>query len=275
MAALCHDMGHLPFSHAAEAALLPDRTRHEHLSKAIILSDEMRPLFEDLKIRPEDVAKLAVGPKYCEGQLSDWESVLYEMIGGNVFGADRIDYLLRDSYHSGVAYGRFDHNRLIETMRILPREDQETQEPELGITRGGLQAAESLLWARYFIYTQLYFHPIRRIYDLHLKEFLEEWLKGGRFSIQLEDHLRMTDNEVMSAIYQASANPEATAHKPALRITERQHFRYCTRVIRTIRRLTSPAQNLCTKRQKQSLARNLCGGIVTILNRLQKIFRCD
>jgi hypothetical protein len=225
MAALCHDMGHLPFSHAAEATLLPEGTRHEHLSKAIILSGEMKPIFDGLKIRPEDVTKLAVGPKYCEAKLSDWEAILYEMIGGNVFGADRIDYLLRDSYHSGVAYGRFDHNRLIETMRILPREDQESEEPALGITLGGLQAAESLLWARYFIYRQLYFHSVRRIYDIHLTEFLQEWLKGGRFSILLEDHLRMTDNEVMAAICEASTAPTAKAHEAACRITERQHFR--------------------------------------------------
>jgi HD superfamily phosphohydrolase len=225
MAALCHDTGHLPFSHAAEAALLPNGTHHEHLSKYIILSDEMKPVFSQLKIKPEDVAKIAVGPKYCEENFSDWESILYEMIGGNVFGADRIDFLLRDSYHSGVAYGRFDHNRLIETMRILPREDQETQEPELGITRGGLQAAESLLWARYFIYTQLYFHPIRRIYDIHLKEFLEKWLDWGHFSTDLEHHLRMTDNEVMSAINLASVTAASSAHDAACRITERNHFR--------------------------------------------------
>jgi hypothetical protein len=187
----------------------------------------MKPIFDQLKIDPADVARLAVGPKYCQGEpeFSDWESILYEMIGGNVFGADRIDYLLRDSYHSCVAYGRFDHNRLIETMRILPRTDQETEEPELGITRGGLQAAESLLWARYFIYTQLYFHPVRRIYDIHLKEFLENWLIGGRFSTELEEHIRMTDNEVMTGIYQASRDSGASAHAQACRITERKHFR--------------------------------------------------
>jgi uncharacterized protein len=137
MAALCHDIGHLPFSHAAEKDLLPAGTRHEHLSRNHILGDELRPIFAELKIQPEDVAKLAVGPKYYGKELSVWESILYEMIGGDVFGADRIDYLLRDSFHSGVAYGRFDHTRLIETMRILPREDRESDEPELGITVGG------------------------------------------------------------------------------------------------------------------------------------------
>ncbi|MBZ5673206.1 MAG: HD domain-containing protein [Acidobacteriia bacterium] len=225
MASLCHDMGHLPFSHAAEAALLPEGVRHEHLSRDLVLSAEMMPIFAELKIRAADVAKLAVGPKYYGEKFSDWESILYEVIGGNVFGADRIDYLLRDSYHSGVAYGRFDHNRLIETMRILPREDQDSKEPELGITRGGLQAAESLLWARYFIYTQLYFHPVRRIYDIHLKEFLQEWLEGGRFSTLLEDHLRMTDNKVLAGIDSASVNPQVKGYPEATRIAQRQHFR--------------------------------------------------
>lgn len=161
-AALCHDLGHLPFSHAAEKDLLPDGVRHEDLSRDLIFSEFLSSAFRDLKISSEDVAKIAVGPKYfarTKGkdsyQFTTWESILYEIIGGDVFGADRMDYLLRDAYHAGVAYGRFDQLRLIETLRVLPREDQESNEPDMGITFGGLQAAESLLWARYFMYTQL------------------------------------------------------------------------------------------------------------------------
>ena len=225
MAALCHDIGHLPFSHAAEKELLPPGTRHEHLSRDHILGEELRPVFAEIKIQQEDVAKLAVGPKYYGKELSVWESILYEMIGGDVFGADRIDYLLRDSFHSGVAYGRFDHSRLIETMRILPREDRGSNEPELGITLGGLQTAESLLWARYFMYTQLYFHPVRRIYDIHLKEFLQEWLEGHRFSTSLTNHLAMTDNEVLAGLRQAAGDTSAKGHIQARRIVDRQHFR--------------------------------------------------
>ena len=101
-------------------------------------------------------------------RVSDWEAILSEIIVGDVFGADRIDYLLRDSYHAGVSYGRFDHYRLIDTLRILPISETDSQEPALGTERGGLESAEALLWARYFMYTQLYFHPTRRIYDSHL-----------------------------------------------------------------------------------------------------------
>lgn len=231
-AALCHDLGHLPFSHAAEKDLLPDGVRHEDLSRDLIFSAFLESAFRDLKINAEDVAKIAVGPKYfarSKGretyQFTTWESILYEIIGGDVFGADRMDYLLRDAYHAGVAYGKFDQLRLIETLRILPREDQESNEPDVGITVGGLQAAESLLWARYFMYTQLYFHPVRRIYDMHLTEFLTQALPGGKYKTDLEQHLVSSDNEVLSDICKASLDASAPAHAIGKRINERRHYR--------------------------------------------------
>lgn len=177
IATLLHDSGHLPFSHAAEKELLPEGWNHERLSLEIIRSDELKGIWSDLKIQREHVAKLAVGPKhYKEDRFDEWEAILSEIITSDVFGADRIDYLLRDSYHAGVAYGRFDHYRLIDTLRILPKEGREggSQEPFLGIEQGGLESAESLLWARYLMYTQLYFHRVRRIYDIHLQDFLNQ-----------------------------------------------------------------------------------------------------
>jgi hypothetical protein len=231
-AALCHDLGHLPFSHAAEKDLLPNGVRHEDLSRDLILSDLLSAEFKELKIDPEDVAKIAVGPKYFrrqagkeQYQYSTWESILYEIIGGDVFGADRMDYLLRDAYHAGVAYGRFDHLRLIETLRILPREDQGSNEPAMGVTIGGLQAAESLLWARYFMYTQLYFHPVRRIYDMHLTEFLREALHEGKYSTDLKQHLQTTDNEILAMVAEAASDLGKPGHDPASRIVSRSHFR--------------------------------------------------
>lgn len=225
MAALCHDVGHLPFSHAAEKELLPAGYRHEDLTRDLIMSNGMCELWQVLKVSPEDVAKVAVGPKHFRSQFTLWESILYEIIGGDVFGADRIDYLLRDSHHAGVAYGRFDHYRLIDTLRILPKEHEDTNEPALGVEEGGLQSAESLLWARYLMYTQLYFHPVRRIYDIHLKEFLRAWLPDGSYPTGIEAHLRTTDNEVSSALLVASLDPDKPGHDPAKRISCREHFR--------------------------------------------------
>jgi hypothetical protein len=224
-AALCHDLGHLPFSHAAEKELLPEGWDHERLSQELIMGEELQALWKELKIQAEDVVKLALGPKKCKFDFSDWEAILSEIIVGDVFGADRIDYLLRDSYHAGVSYGRFDHYRLIDTLRILPTSDKDSQEPALGTERGGLESAESLLWARYFMYTQLYFHSTRRIYDIHLMEFLKEWLAGGRFSTNIDAHVSLSDNEVTAAMWKAAADQGERGHTLAARIVSRMHFR--------------------------------------------------
>jgi HD superfamily phosphohydrolase len=223
-AALCHDLGHLPFSHAAEG-LLPEGWDHERLSYELIMSYEFKTVWTQLKIQAEDVAKLALGPKKCKLPFNDWETILSEIIVGDVFGADRIDYLLRDSYHAGVSYGRFDHYRLIDTLRILPVSEKDSQEPALGIKRGGLESAEALLWARYFMYTQLYFHPTRRIYDMHLVQFLKEWLPGGQYSTDIKDHLHRSDNDATSAMWAAAGDTSKPGHIPASRIVSRKHFR--------------------------------------------------
>jgi len=247
MAAICHDLGHLPFSHAAEN-LLPDGYSHEKLSYSIITGPRMEQTWKDLKIQATDVAKIAVGPKHCTEALSVWESILSEMIIGDTFGADRIDYLLRDSHHAGVQYGRFDHYRLIDTIRILPKADakppevnpaqiafefenaarpkpDQSKEPTLGIELGGLQSSEALLWARYFMWTQVYLHHVRQVYDLHLADFLKQWLSGGKFSIDPADHLQLTDNEVNAAISAAARDPSVAGHSAAKCIIGRGHFR--------------------------------------------------
>src|SRR5437667_686114 len=113
-------------------------------------------------LRHDDIVKLAVGPKKANDLLfSDWETILSEIIVGDAFGVDRMDYLLRDSHHSGVAYGKFDHYRLIDCLRILPKSHEGSDEPALGVQEGGVHTAEALLFARYFMYTQVYFHAIR------------------------------------------------------------------------------------------------------------------
>ncbi len=226
MAALCHDVGHLPFSHAAERELLPVGWDHERLTREIILSEEMQGIWAKMTppLRANDIVKLALGPEKAKDLTpSVWETILSEIIVGDAFGVDRIDYLLRDSHHTGVAYGKFDHHRLIETLRILPNPD--TEEPALGVEEGGLQSAEALLWARYLIYAQVYLHPVRRIYDIHLRDFLKSWLKGGKFSTNIEAHLRMTDNEVTSALLRAAFDGKSVGHDLARRIVTRDHFR--------------------------------------------------
>lgn len=228
-AALCHDLGHLPFSHAAENQLLPHGYDHEKLTKDIINSTEMGAIWKTMTppLRADDIIKLAVGPKKADPlELSTWETILAEIIIGDAFGADRMDYLLRDAFHAGVEYGKFDYNRLISTLRILPQTYADTDEPALGLEAGGLESSEGLMVARYFMYKQVYLHPVRRAYDIHLVDFLKSWLPNGKFSTRLDKHLGITDVEVLSAIRKAYAAPNSPDHIFAKRIQCRDHFRF-------------------------------------------------
>lgn len=240
LAALCHDLGHLPFSHAAEDELLPAGYDHERMTYEILRCEEMRAIWQSMPHRPDpdEIAKIALGPRKLEklgGDLvfSPWQGILAEMLVGDSFGADRIDYLLRDSLHTGVAYGRFDHHRLIQTLRILPAATTEAGaeeiapkgEPQLGIERGGIEAAEGLWLARYFMFSQVYFHPTRLIYDLHLKDFLAAWLDEGRFPIDVKGHLDLSDVEITTAMRAAALDKGDPGHDAARRILCRDHFR--------------------------------------------------
>ncbi|HCU34396.1 MAG TPA: phosphohydrolase [Armatimonadetes bacterium] len=232
MAALCHDLGHLPFSHAAEKRLLPDGWNHEQITRAIIESGEIAHILGAMTppLRPDDVAKIALGPKeYRDTTYTTWEVLLSEVIVGDAFGVDRMDYLLRDSHHLGVAYGRFDHFRLVDSLRIAPPPPRTGRdlslEPTVGVEEGGLHCAEALLLARYFMYSQVYFHHVRRIYDLHLADFLAEWLPGGQFSVEIDQHLAMTDHEVMAALRDAADAPGNRGHDSAASIYRRNHYR--------------------------------------------------
>ncbi len=229
MAALCHDIGHLPFSHAAEEELLPQNTTHEHMTAALILSDDMKQIWQSVvpPLLPDHILKLSVGKRYLPGiTFSPWEELLSEVIVGNAFGVDRMDYLLRDSLHIGVQYGRFDHSRLVDSLRILPTtdysEDSDSIPPvTLGLELGGIQSAEALLLARYQMFSQVYLHPVRRAYDLHLKDFLREWLPTGKFDTDLEKYLELSDIEVLAAIRERARDGSDIAK----RIANRQHFK--------------------------------------------------
>jgi uncharacterized protein len=232
MAALCHDVGHLPFSHAAEKELLPKGVTHERMTVDIIQSKEMLDIWNSLvpPLKPNHIAKLAVGPKefpqdYENPEFSDWERILCDVIVGDAFGVDRMDYLLRDSLHAGVVYGKFDQYRLIDTIRVLPEREEENQTPVLGVEAGGLESAEALLLARYFMYSQVYFHPVRRAYDRHLQHFLIDWKGRNGWPTDVDDFLQLTDEEVSAEIRRALLDANHRGYANARRITDRKHFK--------------------------------------------------
>lgn len=223
LGALCHDLGHIPFSHGAES-LLPEGSHHENLSLAVIRSPLMRDLFEHFPVRADDVAKVAVGPeKWKDVTFSPWEELMIEIVTGDAFGVDRIDYLLRDSLHAGVAYGRFDHYRLIDSLRILW--DDEQQKAVIGIEQGAVHAAEAMHLARYYMFEQLYYHRVRLALDAHLRTDLRHYLGGSGYPISVEGHLRLSDDHVLARMQDDAADPTAEGHELAGRILNRNFFR--------------------------------------------------
>jgi HD superfamily phosphohydrolase len=226
LTALFHDIGHGPFSHAAEE-LFPfrngrggERYRHEEYSAAIVrrhFEDTIRnhPLNMNWNFSALDVANLLEG-KPEAGKALFWR----DLITGQL-DADRMDYLLRDSYHCGVSYGRYDWQRLAHTVIAVPPTDQGG--PRVGVMEGGWHAAEGLIVARYFMFTQVYFHKTRVIYDHHLQGALADLLSGGVFpdpkGRHLEEYLQWDDWRVLGLLQKGKGGEHGK------RLAGRDHFR--------------------------------------------------
>ncbi|PIS00832.1 MAG: phosphohydrolase [Chlamydiae bacterium CG10_big_fil_rev_8_21_14_0_10_35_9] len=233
MAALCHDLGHLPFSHVAEKDLL--EKGHEEITAKIIQSKELESLWEKIKDKPiyslegrafiQDVTKIAIGEKkwkeYFETPFSSWEKLVSDIITGDFFGADRIDYLLRDAKSTGVAYGLFDYHQLIEMLRILPSEDIKNEGLELGIDENGLESCEALLLARHFMHRRVYQYSSVQAYNFHLRRFMKEAFAQEDFT-SLDRFLNLSDIEVIASMKKAALEKKYPGHEDAKRIIYRK-----------------------------------------------------
>jgi HD superfamily phosphohydrolase len=225
LAALLHDVGHGPFSHAAEDLLPkgPEGNRYDHEDYlAAIIRGHLRDVVENHRlnqnnygIKAEEITALLEGSGEA-GPALFWR----ELITGQM-DADRIDYLLRDSLHAGVDYGRFDWRRLLHTVEAVPA--GENRSLRLGVDEGGWHAAEALVLARYFMFTQVYFHKTRVAFDLHLRNALREMLPDGRFpkpvEPQLSEYLSWHDWRVLGLL----ADGQGGEH--GRRLSDRTHFR--------------------------------------------------
>ena len=184
LAALLHDVGHAPFSHATEEIMpINDQTgklhRHEDYTTAII-KGPLKKVIENHQINKtnynitaEEVAAL------IEGNVEILrDRIFWKVIISSQLDADKGDYLLRDSYYVGVKYGIYDHSRLINTIALGV--DPESEEVVLGVNQDGWHVAESIVIARYQIFTQVYFHKTRRAYDYHIKEAMKKVLDNSK-----------------------------------------------------------------------------------------------
>nr|WP_246851598.1 HD domain-containing protein [Patulibacter sp. SYSU D01012] len=170
-AALLHDVGHGPFSHVSEAVLdirAGVSNVHEAISVAIMHGD--KHLHAALG---EDVCKRAADLVGHKGEFSV-RTVARDIVSGPS-DADKLDYLLRDSYFAGVNYGKYDLNRLLDTATVI-KDGPQTQ---LGFEADGVWAVEGLLLARHHMHRQVYGHKTRVATDIMVQRALALGIDEG------------------------------------------------------------------------------------------------
>lgn len=201
-AALLHDIGHMPFSHAAEKFFLGDSVTHEDIGKLII---ETHPVISsEIKsngINPKSVSSLLKGK--CTSKLA----ILKKFISDE-FDADRADYLLRDSYFCGVKYGEYDYIRYAGAFRLVEIDGRR----RFAIEKGSLHAVEAFLLARYHYNLQVPFHRTRTGYDIVLKKYFHDLKErnalpdvglkeeDGELGIDFEPFQLLDDNTIFELI---------------------------------------------------------------------------
>ncbi|WP_024821495.1 HD domain-containing protein [Aminobacterium mobile] len=164
-AALLHDIGHLPFSHASEEVLL-DKARHENIGRYIIKKHvRISEIIKENNVTPSRVANLIKADPQEIPNSKD--NILKSIISGH-FDADRADYLRRDSYYCGVKYGVYDYNRYLSSIKIR------TTMPSLAfnIVIDNIPILEEFILARYHYNLQVPFHRTRMGYDIALEQYI-------------------------------------------------------------------------------------------------------
>ncbi len=196
-AALLHDVGHGPLSHATEAALSP-YLRKEHESIIDILKKgELRAVLDNYGLKASDIQAAVNGVG------------LGQIVSGEI-DVDRMDYLIRDAHYTGVAYGVIDRLRLLQKMTL--------HDGELVVEAGGVQAATSLLISRLLMHPSVYYHHVCRISECMISAAIRRMIEEGANAGAVKE---MDDIELFNCLERAGGY----AAEMASRIKSRRIFK--------------------------------------------------
>ncbi|ADU32357.1 metal dependent phosphohydrolase [Evansella cellulosilytica DSM 2522] len=224
-AALLHDIGHGPFSHSFEKVF---HTDHEEWTRKIILGDT--EVHKVLLKMGQDFPK-----KVADVIAKTYPNKLVVSLISSQIDADRMDYLLRDAFYTGVSYGHFDMERLLRVMR--PMEDSAV------FKHSGMHAVEDYIMSRYQMYWQVYFHPVTRSAEVILSKILHRakhlYEQNYQFkdkpkhfislfsgSITLEDYLKLDESIILYYFQEWQDEADAILKDLCQRFMDRRLFKY-------------------------------------------------
>ncbi|CAE6500818.1 MAG: HD domain-containing protein [Candidatus Nitrosotenuis sp.] len=225
--ALLHDLGHGPFSHAFETIVKNEKFHHEEMTKKIIQTTEIHTILKDNKIKSNDVSKI-LGHK-----VGGDHRILTQLISSQL-DADRLDYLLRDSYFTGVNYGKIDVFRIANTLEIRTDKNPKSLKNIAVVSPKGMGAVEDYIVGRYLMYKNVYFHRVVRCMEclldkvfLRASEISDKKTKLREFvnlkkEITTDTLYGIDDARAMSMIYRWSNSSDAVLKDLAQRVILRQ-----------------------------------------------------